>query len=74
MLKCPNCRSMNVSLRNIGFVNCKWILKGEYKKGGSMKSDGQTFDNSLYTFKEIDYRSEYQTLDITTGKFAKKSI
>jgi hypothetical protein len=42
----------NYELRNMGFVNCDWALKGVLKKNANSRviADGNTFDGKLYTF------------------------
>jgi len=42
----------NYELRNMGFVNCDWALKGVLKKqiNSRIIADGNTFDGKLYTF------------------------
>ena len=49
-IRCPNCRTLSVSIRNLGFVNCRWQMSGKFKNGGHLKSDGMTYDAQLYTF------------------------
>ena len=53
---------------NIGFVNCEWALKGQFKEDTSIKvvSEGQTYDDKLYTFNEINYEKEFEHLIIFT--------
>jgi len=28
-IACPSCKEKNFELRNVGFVNCEWALKGK---------------------------------------------
>jgi len=51
-LSCPVCYSKKYELRNIGFVNCEWALKGALKNNTASRVivDGHTFDSKLYTF------------------------
>lgn len=62
----------NYELRNLGFVNCEWALKGVRKSNAASRiiSDGTTYDNKLHTFCEIDYKTQFQVLNI----FVKKNI
>ena len=65
---CPLCKKGNqkgangeqptLVFRNCGFVNCEWVMRGILKsnKNSKIYADGRTYDNKLYTFKEIDYR------------------
>lgn len=67
-LACPCCKKGNkkmpgtdeysLVIRNCGFVNCKWAMKGILVNNRESKiySEGQTYDGKLYTFKEVDYR------------------
>jgi len=73
---CPVCKKGNkpgplgekptLVFRNCGFVNCEWTMRGTLKKNTDSKiyADGRTYDNKLYTFKEIDYRETWHDLDI----------
>lgn len=56
---CPVCMQENYELRNLGFVNCEWALKGVRKSNAASRiiSDGTTYDNKLHTFCEIDYKT-----------------
>jgi hypothetical protein len=66
ILSCPVCRSKTYELRNCGFVNCEWILKGKLRLHEESKvfGDGKTYDGKLYTFKETNYGKTFETLDI----------
>lgn len=68
---CPACQGDNYELRNIGFVNCEWALKGIRKQNSASRiiSDGTTYDNKLHTFMEIDYKTQFEFLNI----FAKRN-
>ena len=61
---------MRYDLRNVGFVNCEWALKGSLKRDNNVKifADGQTFDGKLYTFKEINYQTEFDHLNLFVKK------
>lgn len=63
---CPVCMQVHFDLSNMGFVNCEWAIKGKLKSGNSAKiySDGQTYDRKLYTFDELDYKREFDHLNI----------
>lgn len=54
---CPVCKKKDFELRNLGFVNCEWALKGKLMGKGESKvfGDGKTYDGKLYTFKETNY-------------------
>lgn len=58
-------------LSNMGFVNCEWALKGQLRSSSSIKiyADGQTYDKKLYTFEELNYKREFNYLNI----FVKRS-
>jgi len=51
---CPICLSNDVRISNIGFVNCKWQVKGNLRNGVDAQTkilaDGQTYDGKLHTF------------------------
>ena len=75
---CPVCKTGKeqnnlMTFRNCGFVNCEWVMRGSLKKNPDSKiyADGRTYDNKLYTFKEIDYRETWNDLDIYVKKLAK---
>jgi len=53
-------------IRNCGFVNCEWAIKGVLKANRESKifSEGKTYDDKLYTFRECDYRTLWHSLDI----------
>lgn len=71
LLRCPCCRtSKHLKVRNCGFVNCEWSMRGVLKKNRESKiyADGRTYDNKLYTFKECDYNSVWLTLDVMAKK------
>ena len=69
---CPVCNNSQYELRNMGFVNCEWAIKGALKPNNNSKIfvDGQTFDKKLYTFKETDYKSSFEYLNIFVKKRA----
>ena len=50
----------------MGFVNCEWALKGQLKSNArtNIYADGQTYDQKLYTFEEINYKKEFISLNI----------
>lgn len=66
---CPVCQKENYELRNLGFVNCDWALKG-VRHNGSCRiiSDGTTYDDKLHTFQEIDYKTSFEFLNIFVKK------
>ena len=57
-------------MRNIGLVNCEWAFKGALKRDSEVKifAEGQTFDGKLYTFKELNYKTEFEHLNIFVKK------
>tara|TARA_B110000285_G_C15116457_1_gene614405 strand:- start:719 stop:985 length:267 start_codon:yes stop_codon:yes gene_type:complete len=81
---CPLCKKGNqkgsngekpsLVFRNCGFVNCEWVMRGILKanKASKIYADGRTYDNKLYTFKEIDYREVWLDLDIIVQKIDDK--
>jgi hypothetical protein len=56
----------SVVIRNVGFVNCEWILKGKLKRNEESKlyTEGRTYDGKLYTFKEAEYKKVFENLHI----------
>lgn len=69
-MSCPVCAQKNFELRNVGFVNCEWALKGKllYKAESRVFGEGQTYDGKLYTFKEANYMKVFETLEIMAKK------
>jgi hypothetical protein len=58
LLRCPCCRTSKfLKVRNCGFVNCEWSMRGTLRKNKESKiyADGRTYDGKLYTFKECEY-------------------
>ena len=80
-LVCPVCGKGNqtveptLQIRNCGFVNCEWAMKGVpiRNKDSKIVSDGRTYDGKLYTFQENDHRVMWQTLDIVVKKLSDKN-
>ena len=68
---CPVCMQTQFDLSNMGFVNCEWALKGQLRSSSHVKiyADGQTYDQKLYTFEELNYKKEFNYLNI----FVKRS-
>lgn len=73
---CPVCNLSKFELRNVGFVNCEWALKGAFKHNSNSRVivDGYTFDSKLYTFKELDYRRQLDHLNIFVKKNQESKI
>lgn len=67
--------SPTLNVRNCGFVNCEWVMRGILKSNISSKiyAEGRTYDNKLYTFKENNYREIWNTLDIIIKKLDPKN-
>jgi hypothetical protein len=66
-LRCPCCLAIKtLYVRNAGFVNCEWAMRGILNKNKESKiyADGKTYDSKLYTFKECDYKTVWLGLDI----------
>ena len=61
---------MRYNLRNIGFVNCEWAFKGALKRDSDVKifAEGQSYDGKLYTFKELNYQTEFEYLNLFVKK------
>lgn len=75
-IKCPCCISNKfLEVRNCGFVNCEWAMRGILNKNKESKiyADGKTYDNKLYTFKECDYKSIWFALDIMVKQLDEKT-
>lgn len=60
----------------MGFVNCDWALKGVLKKNVNSRiiADGNTFDNKLYTFQEMDYKNYFEFLNIFVKRHVEKRV
>lgn len=76
LLCCPVCCVKKFELRNVGFVNCEWILKGKllFKAESRLFAEGQTYDCKLYTFKEANYLKVFESLEIMTKKIKDNKI
>ena len=77
ILRCPCCRtSKHLVVRNCGFVNCEWSMRGVLKQNQDSKiyADGRTYDGKLYTFKECNYLEVWQQLDIMAKKLDSNSV
>jgi hypothetical protein len=75
-LKCPCCLTGKfLEVRNSGFVNCEWAMRGILNKNKDSKiyADGKTYDNKLYTFKECDYKSIWYALDLMIKQLDEKT-
>lgn len=84
-LVCPCCKKGNkknhgtpeysLIIRNCGFVNCVWAMKGVLinNKESKIYSEGQTYDSKLYTFKEIDYRKMWHDLEVVVKHLGKST-
>ncbi len=75
-ITCPVCKEKNFELRNVGFVNCEWALKGklQFKSESRVFGEGQTYDGKLYTFKEANYTKVFEQLEIMTKKLKDNKI
>ena len=77
MMRCPCCRtSKYLMVRNCGFVNCEWSMRGVLKQNKESKiyADGRTYDGKLYTFRECDYQFVWHHLDIMAKKLDANSV
>jgi hypothetical protein len=75
-VRCPCCLgSKKLAIRNCGFVNCEWAMRGILTKNSESKiyADGKTYDSKLYTFKECDYRTVWLALDLMIKKLDTKA-
>ena len=84
-LVCPCCKKGNkrnhhnseysLIIRNCGFVNCVWAMKGVMinNLGSKIYSEGKTYDSKLYTFKEIDYRKQWHQLEVCVKHLTKNT-
>lgn len=76
-IRCPCCRTSKFLLvRNCGFVNCEWSMRGILKRNRESKiyADGRTYDGKLYTFRECNYHSIWYQLDIMAKKLEANSV
>lgn len=77
VLRCPCCRtSRNLEIRNCGFVNCEWNMRGILRRNKESKinAEGRTYDGKLYTFKECDYTKVWYTLDVLAKNLNPTSV
>ena len=63
-------------IRNCGFVNCEWNMRGILRsnKESKIHAEGRTYDNKLYTFKECEYQTVWYQLDILAKKLDPASV
>jgi hypothetical protein len=61
-IQCPLCLKKELEVRNVGFVNCDWALKGKlnFKSESRVYGEGQTYDGKLYTFKETNFAKVFE--------------
>jgi len=66
VIKCPVCMKGLFEVRNIGFVSCQWQYKGVLtnKKDSRITGEGRTYDHKLYTFKETNYSTMWESLEL----------
>lgn len=77
IIKCPCCLSKEyIIVRNSGFVNCEWQMRGVLKTNLESKiyADGRTYDGKLYTFKECDYTEVWSSLDVMAKRLSSTSV
>ena len=77
ILRCPLCKTQKkLRVRNCGFVNAEWQMRGIMKKNKESKiyADGRTYDGKLYTFKECDYVSVWDSLEVLAKKMDNTSV
>ena len=65
-IKCPVCEKRLFEIRNIGFVWSQWQYKGilANKKDSRITGEGRTYDHKLYTFKEANYNTIWDSLEL----------
>jgi len=63
-------------LRNVGFVNCEWALKGKLfnKDDSRVFAEGKTYDSKMYTFKETNYAKSFESLEIMVKRIKEPMI
>ena len=68
--KCKVCSKRNMKIRNCGFINAKWTIRGKLRKQAATRicSDGRTYDKKLYCFLEEDFYKLWERLDIIVEK------
>lgn len=76
--ECPVCSAdyEQLEIRNCGFVNCEWNMRGILRKSKESKiySDGKTYDGKLYTFKECDIKTVWMDLNILVKSQDQKNM
>jgi len=75
-LVCPVCHGKDFELRNVGFVNCEWTLKGKllHKSDSRVFGEGLTYDGKLYTFKETAFAKTFDQLEIQVKRLKDRKI
>eukprot|EP00347_Sterkiella_histriomuscorum_P016676 403352282 len=75
-LTCLVCKTKELDLRNVGFVNCEWVLKGKLmnKDDSRVFAEGKTYDGKLYTFKETNYVKAFENLEVMVKRIKEVMI
>ena len=75
-LSCPVCKGKDYEIRNVGFVNCEWALKGKLvnKDDSRVFSEGKTYDGKMYSFKEANYSKTFDGLEIMVKRVKEQKI
>jgi hypothetical protein len=75
-IKCIICKNSIVDIRNMGFVNCTWQYKGELSinKERKMYGDGRTYDNKFHTFKELNYKTIWKSLELVIQELDRRCV
>lgn len=75
-MTCPVCKKNVFEIRNVGFVNTEWALRGKLREKDDSKvfGDGKTYDGKLYTFKETNYMTAFEQLEIMAKRIKDSKI
>ena len=65
--KCPICHTREIDIRNMAFIHSKWKIVGVMRKTSKSKvtTEGRTYDEKMHTFKEMDYKDSWKSMEIT---------
>ena len=57
-------------------MNCLWQYRGSLsnKKDSKISGDGRTYDNKFYTFKEANYKTIWEGLELLVKHLDAKSM
>ena len=76
-VSCPLCEiSATLSIRNCGFVNSEWEVRGVLSRvsGALQRYQDKTYDGQLYTLKEMDFKSSWISFVVQCKRLPESEI